>query len=285
MALSGQVFAKCLMEPIQRKAPPRLRLSLAAYSLRQYLDSKAQSKQMSLFDFVDYCADLGLAGCELTSYYFPEACTNEYLTKLKMHCHRAGVSVSGGAIRNDFCSTNPVSIERDLKHTRDWIDRYALLGAPTIRIFAGDQQAGEDVKITAQRCAANCELACNYAATKGIMLALENHGGITATADGLLQIVTQVDSPAFGVNFDSGNFHGQDPYGELELIAPYAVNAQVKVEIQRSGQKVESDLQRVLAILRKVNYSGWVALEYESDEDPLVAIPKWVKRLKPLMDG
>ena len=75
-----------------------------------------------------------------------------------------------------------------------------------------------------------------YAAEKGVTLALENHGGITATPDADPQAGQGVDAPNFGVNLDTGNFHGDDPYADLAELAPYAVNVQVKTEIQPQGQ-------------------------------------------------
>ncbi len=275
------------VEPFERKAPGRLRLSLAAYSLRKYLAPKVdESHKMDLFDFVDFCRAQGLAGAELTSYYFPTDVTDDYLLRLKRHCHMQGVAISGGAIRNDFCSQDPAAVAADLAHTRLWIDRYALLGAPAIRIFAGKEIADEELGETLNRCAKICELACAHAKQRGIFLALENHGGVTAQAEGLLAIVKQVNSSAFGVNFDSGNFRAtDDPYAELAMIAAYAVNAQIKVEIHAAGKTQETDLARVLNILREAGYSGWVALEYEAAEEPLDAIPRWLDKLKPLVDG
>lgn len=275
------------MEPIERPQPSRMRLSLAAYSFRKYLQPIGDKPaQMDLFEFVDFCHQHGLAGAELTSYYFPVSVDDAYLLKLKRHCHLRGVSISGGAIRNDFCQADPVGVARDLAHTRLWIDHYALLGAPAIRIFAGQSVAGEEPSMTLARCAKICQIACNDAAKQGVMLALENHGGVTARPQGLLEIVDQVDSTAFGVNFDSGNFNStDDPYAELEMIAPYAVNAQIKVEMQVKGEKQPADLTRITQILREAGYSGWVALEYEAAPDPLEAVPKWLEQLKPLVDG
>ncbi len=272
------------IEPFERKVPGTLRGSLAAYSLRKYLalDSKSD-KPMNLFDFVDYCRDQGLPGTELTSYYFPEDTNDEFILKLRRHCHLAGVSVSGGAIRNDFCSQDADKVARDIEHTKLWIDRYALLGAPAIRIFAGTQPKGESLSETLKRCAKHCQTVCDYAAEKGVFLALENHGGVTATAEGLLEIVHQVDSPALGINFDSGNFKLPDPYAELEKIAPYAVNAQIKVEVVVDGEKQLSDLPRVISILKNAGYSGWVALEYEAAEEPLEAIPGWLDKMTALL--
>lgn len=285
-SIAGHTKFLAAMDPLKRPDPAKLRLSLAAYSLRKYLSAKQTTSRMDLFDFVEFCRRQGLSGVELTSYYFPTVVSPKFLLDLKRHCHLLGMTISGGAIRNDFCSQDQSLIDAQLAHTRKWIDHYALLGAPVIRIFAGNQPKDEDSAVTLSRCAKHIEAACAYAAEKGLMLALENHGGVTAKAEGLLEIVKQVNSPAFGVNFDSGNFHSTaDPYAELEMIAPYAINAQIKVEMQVDGKDVEADLERIIKILRVAKYSGWVALEYESAEEPLEAIPKWLQQLKPLMDG
>lgn len=269
------------IEPFARPAPGTLQASLAAYSLRKYLSANSGSdKKMNLFDFVNFCGQQGLKGTELTSYYFPEDTDNAYILRLRRHCHLAGISISGGAIRNDFCTQDEAKLKSDIEHTKLWIDRYALLGAPAIRIFAGKQPAGEPLGKTLARCAKNCQTVCDYAADRGVFLALENHGGVTAQATDLLEIVHQVDSPALGINFDSGNFRLPDPYAELEKIAPYAVNAQIKVEVEVNGKKEHSDLERVTSILKNAGYSGWVALEYEAQEEPLVAIPKWLKKMQ-----
>lgn len=270
------------IDPFQRLKPAQLRLSLAAYSLRDFL-TKPDSG-WDLFKFVDYCHELGIPGAELTSYYFPKEVTTEYLVELKQHCHRRGVTISGGAIRNDYCQKDEAKLQADIEHTKLWIDRYAILGAPAIRIFAGNQPKGDEWGATVERCVKACETVSKYAATKGVYLGLENHGGVTAKAEGLLEIVKKVKAPSFGINFDSGNFRStSDPYAELAQIAPYAINAQIKVDIYPDGKHEQTDLKRVVQILRDSSYSGWVALEYEAKEPPLVAIPKWIDQLKPLM--
>lgn len=275
------------IEPFERPKPGQLRLSLAAYSLRKYLQpAKDEAKKMDLFAFVDFCFQQGIPGAELTSYYFPSEVTLDYLLKLKHHCHLRGMTISGGAIRNDYCQLDEAKVQQDLAHTNTWVDHYAVLGAPAIRIFAGNQPKDESASVTLKRCAKHCETACAYAAQKGVMLALENHGGVTAKSEGLLEIVRQVNSPAFGVNFDSGNFRlTDDPYAELAQIAPYAVNAQIKVDIYPSGNHQPTDLARVLNILRDAGYSGWVALEYEAKDEPLEAIPRYLDQLRKLIDA
>ena len=275
------------IDPFDRPTPGKMRLSLAAYSMRKYLaPEREEPRKMDLFEFVDFCHQHGLAGAELTSYYFPTEITDPYVLELKRHCHLRGITISGGAIRNDFTTPDEAKLAADLEHTRRWVDIYALLGAPVIRIFAGNQVADEELSSTLARCARNCESACRYAEEKCVLLALENHGGVTAKASDLLDIVRQVDSAAFGVNLDSGNFQSSaDPYAELALIAPFAVNAQIKVEMHEDGKTVPADLSRIINILRDSGYSGWVALEYEAADEPLEAVPRWLDQLRPLVDG
>ena len=73
--------------------------------------------------------------------------------------------------------------------------------------------------------------------------------GSPATPEQILKLVKAIDAPNFGVNLDTGNFHGDDPYAEIAELAPYAVNVQVKTEIQRNGAeaKEEADLARLIA--------------------------------------
>jgi sugar phosphate isomerase/epimerase len=284
------------IDPFSRPTPGRLRLSLAAYSLRSELaGTKEKSASMDLFGFVDYCRKLGLDGAELTSYYFPEIASldaNEfdplfaYAGRLKRHCHLAGITVSAGAIRNDFTSTNEATLAASQAHVARWVQIYQRLGTEAIRIFAGNQPSSENWSQTLPRLVRQVESACRVAEANQMMLALENHGGVTATSKQLLEIVRAVESPAFGINFDSGNFRStNDPYAEMVEIAPYAINAQLKVDISIAGVEQETDVERVVKILRDSGYSGWIALEYESSASPREAIPKWIERLQKAIDA
>ena len=124
--------------------------------------------------------------------------------------------------------------------------------------------------------------ACAHAGTRGVILALENHGGIVSTAEQLLSIVKDVDSEWFGVNWDSGNFESADAYGALAAIAPYAVTSHIKANIGSPAGPVAADLSRVIGILRDAGYRGWLSLEYEEEEDAKVAVPKLLKELERL---
>src|SRR6516225_8195647 len=106
-----------------------------------------------------------------------------------------------------------------------------------MRIFAGGVAKDDSEDKARERCVASIQEACDHAAKFGVYLALENHGGITGTLEQILALVKAVKHDWFGVNLDTGNFHTDDPYGDLEKLAPYAVTVQVKTEVQPKGKK------------------------------------------------
>ncbi len=273
------------IEPINRTRPSHLKLSIAAYSYRDSLNgTKTKKATMDLFDFVNIAGDLGVDGVELTSYYFPPNVDSDYLHRLKQHAFNLGLDVSGTSVGNDFCHPAGPEREKNLALVRTWVDNAAELDAPVIRIFAGQKKKGQSEDEAVAQTVEGIKASLPYAIKKGVSLALENHGGITATPDQLLRLVKAVDSPNFGVNLDTGNFHGADPYADLAKIAPYAINVQVKTEISAAGsKKSEADLAREIEILRAAKYSGYVVLEYEAAEDPHKAIPQHIKKLRSLI--
>jgi sugar phosphate isomerase/epimerase len=158
------------------------------------------------------------------------------------------------------------------------------MGAPVIRIFAGTIPKGDTETAAVARCVECLNEVTPYAESKGVILALENHGGITSTPEQLLKLIeTAKPSPYLGINFDSGNFRTTDPYGDLEKIAPYAYNAQVKVEIAPQGKKELADLERIISILDKVHSRGYIVLEYEAAEEPTTSIPAYLQKLSGIL--
>jgi sugar phosphate isomerase/epimerase len=275
-ALTGAARA---IEPIARNGKAKFKFSLAAYSYRDLLGG--MNPKLTMADFVSDCAKFGLEGTELTSYYFPKNLTHDYLHLLAAQCFRLGLDVSGTAIGNDFGHPPGEKRLKEIATTKQWIDFAATLGAPVIRIFAGHDQPGSTPAQAHSLMVSAIEECCEHAGKKGIYLALENHGGPTATAEGLLSFVRDVNSPWFGVNLDSGNFASADVYGDLAKIAPYAVNAQVKVVVTNDKkEKSPMDFKKLAAIMREAHYRGYIVLEFEEKGDPREECPKYLDQIR-----
>ena len=271
------------IEPFGRR--PRIRgVGLSAYSLKskmRWWRGKETQGDVDILGFLDYCGQLDLDGAELTSYFFPAPLERSYLNRVRRRAFLQGLDISGGAIGNNL--THPPgsdAAQAQLEYTQLWIDRFADLGAPFVRVFAGQPQAGADRPQVIRNVLANLGVALAHAERRGVMLAIENHD-FTTNLDDLLQIVEAVDSDWFGINWDSANLAPTpDPYAELARIAPYAITAQIKVMIRAGGKKVPADFGRLVEILRAAGYRGYLTLEYEEAEDPQSAIPKYIKQLR-----
>jgi sugar phosphate isomerase/epimerase len=281
LAVAAVTRSAPAIDPIARNGEPKFKFSLAAYSYRSLLQPRGgASPELTLVDFIDDCAKLGLEGTELTSYYFPKDATPEYVRSLRRHAFRLGLDVSGTAIGNDFGHPPGEKRDAEIAKAKQWIDNAEILGAPVIRIFAGHAKPGQTEAQTHTLMVQGIEECCDYAGKHGVHLALENHGGPTATAEGLLKFVRDVNSPWFGVNLDSGNFHSDDPYAELEQIAPYALNAQIKVVMSAGGKKTPADFARLAKIMRGANYRGYIVLEYEEAGDVRAECAKYLDQLR-----
>lgn len=278
--------------PFKRSGPARLRLSLAAYSFRDSFPTmrgKANAKAptsgaaMDMFKFIDYCAEHGCDGAELTSYFFSDE-SDALMLALRRHAYLRGLPISGTAVGNNFSHPKGAARDEQIAYTKKWIDKASLLGTSHLRVFAGmapkdfpRAEADKMVVATLQEVAA-------YAGQRGVFLGLENHDSIR-TAAALLPMVQAINSPWVGVNLDSGNFHGTDTYEDFAACVPYSVNVQLKAEVgHRAGGKVPADYKRFIQILRDGGYQGWVVLEYESS-NPAREVPKHLEQLRRLIDG
>src|SRR5258708_32549440 len=125
------------IEPIARPGRPLIKLSLAAYSFNRFMSLKGKTKPaMTMDDFVEFAAGIGLEAVEPTAYYFPET-TREYLTRFRGKCTRLGLDVSGTAIGNNFCKTDAAALRKEIESVKQWVENASLIGAKTISIFAG----------------------------------------------------------------------------------------------------------------------------------------------------
>ena len=272
--------------PIERSGPPRFHVGLAAYSLRDYFAYRkgnphkpsADGKAIDMIGFLDYCVAQNIDAAELTSYFFRPDADDAYFRDLKQAAFLRGVTISGTAIGNNFTIGKGPALEAEIASAMAWIDRASVLGAPHIRFFAGTGRQLEGNPQRLEEAAEALGRCAEHAAEHGIFLGVENHGNLTPQQ--MLALMRRVDSSWVGINLDTGNFHSDDPYRDLEMCIDYAVNVQVKVSMKTpQGEKYPADLKRVGKILRDGNYQGFVVLEYE-DSNPYDEIPAALVRLR-----
>jgi sugar phosphate isomerase/epimerase len=258
----------------------RLKTAICAYSFRTALADGS----LSYLDLVDMAVDNRIDGIDSTVYWFPRDGLDSFLVSFRRKAYLAAVELPSIAIRSDLCRPTAYEQEREAAWLRHWVDVSYRLGSSHIRVFGGKVPEGSNEDQAATWVAEILKRAADHAADRGVVLGLENHGGITSRAERIIQIVRAVDHPNVGINLDTGNFHSE-PYEQIEMCLPYAVNSQFKVQIRNeAGEHVPSDWDRIVRMFAKAGYRGYLALEYEAQEDPFTAVPRHLARLRELAE-
>ena len=255
-----------------------MRIGCCAYSYRRYLTSG----EMTLEGFVDLAADIGVEGVELTSYYFP-ATEKDYLHSLKRHCLVKGISVSGAAVGSKLTLASAEERAAEVRMVQEWLGHALELGAPELRVFAGVTPEGHTDDEAFEWAVAALQECVPVAAGKGVVMALENHGGITTTSAQVIRLIEAVDSQWLRVNLDTGNY-GMDPevepYEGMRRVARLSVTAHHKVLMKTSVGKIPVDVERVVSTLHEAGYRGFLNIEYGEDDDPMTGVPRVVEEIR-----
>jgi sugar phosphate isomerase/epimerase len=247
-----------------------IKIGCAAYSYRDYL----KDGRMSYEDFIEEAHNIGLDGVEMTLYWLPSR-EPQYFRNLKRIALSRGLPISCAGISTNFCNPDPMERERMIKTVEEGASIARELGAPALRVFGGYVPEGyfEEQAIlwtigALRRCV-------KYAEENGVVIALENHGGITARADSVIRIIEGVDSPWLRVNLDLGNYR-ESTYEDIAKTVPYAVHVHGKVSV---SENIRVDYEKVKRILEDEGYNGFISIEYEEKEDPKKGVHEFARYL------
>src|SRR5688572_5739626 len=273
-------------QPAGSAAPPRIKLAVSTYSYWHFRTEKYPIEQV-----IEDAARLGFDGVEILHRQMADE-SPAYVNKLKQLAFRHGLALPMLSIHQDFISDKAEERQKDVAHTISCIELAARLGIPAIRLNSGRWNTipsfddlmkvkGDEPPIKGYTdedafrwCIDGIQACLPAAEREGVLLALENHWGLTTKPENLLRIYQTVHSPWLGINLDTGNFPG-DPYPEIEKLAPYASIVQAKT-YYGGGEwyTLDLDYRRIAATLRRAKFRGWVSLEMEGKEDAATAVPK-----------
>ncbi|HQR92339.1 MAG TPA: sugar phosphate isomerase/epimerase family protein [Sediminibacterium sp.] len=257
-----------------------LKLSLNAYSFNDML----KSKSMSIEELIDFCAQMGFEGIDLTGYYFPgypQVPSDEFLYKIKRRAHLAGLSISGTGIKNDFAQLDAEKRKKDIQLVKDWIIVAAKLGAPVIRIFSGvDIPKGYSWEVIATWMAKDIQECVDFGKSQGVIVALQNHNDFIKNALEVQDLFKLVNREWFGLVLDIGSYQQGDPFSQIQATIPLAVNWQLKEEMYQDGKAVKTDVAKILKMILSSNYRGFIPIETLGKGDPKQNIAMIINKLK-----
>ena len=217
--------------------------------------------------------------------------SRKYLQNLKRRALIHGMDLCGISTHQGFVSPDKDVRQKNIERTANSIRLAHELGIPTMRVNTGrwgttksfdELMKNRGIEPPLQGYTdddgfpwviESFEKLMPLAEKYGVLMGLENHWGLGLTPEGVLRIVDAVDSPWLQVTMDTGNFL-EDPYARLQQLAPKTVFVQAKTYFGGGvWYTLDLDYPRIATILRKVNYQGYVSLEFEGQQDPKTAVP------------
>ena len=268
------------------------RFSVSTYSFWQFRGPKVPIETC-----IDQAARMNFDGLEILEMQMTDS-SNSYIQQLKRRAHSHGLALCGFSTHQGFISPDSTRRHDNIKKTISSIEQAYRLGIPTMRINTGrwgtiksfdtlmakrgieprldgftDDDAYKWVIQSIEECLPVAEKC-------GVVLGLENHWGLGRTAAGVLKIIQAIKSPWLQATLDTGNFL-ENMYQQMKALASSACFVQAKTyNGGGTWYTLDIDYPKVATILHDAKYSGWVSLEFEGKDDPLVAIPKNLKLLR-----
>jgi sugar phosphate isomerase/epimerase len=279
-------------QPVGAASRSPIKIAVSTYSYWHFRTPRYPVEKV-----IEDAGRLGFDGVEILHRQMGDE-SPAYVNTLKQAAFRNGLALPMLSIHQDFISDKPEERGEAVKHTIRCIELAERLGIPSIRLNSGRWNTipsfddlmkvkGDEPPIKGftdedafKWCIEGIQ-ACLPAAEKaGVLLALENHWGLTTKTENLLRIYKSVNSPWLGINLDTGNF-AVDPYPEIEKLAPHASIVQAKT-YYGGGEwyTLDLDYKRIAKTLRSAGFKGWVSLEMEGKEDPATAVPKSLEVLR-----
>ena len=278
---------------VSSRANP-LKLALSTYSYWHFRGPKPPVEET-----LEKAASLGVHGIDLLHRQMAidemgrlDSATHAYCQKIKRHALQCGVDLACLSVLQDFVSPDPAEREHWVAFTEKCIEIAYAMGIPCIRISSGRWKTIPDFEAFMKArgvepvlpgyteddgfkwCIESIHKCTELAEQRGVVLALENHWGLSGTPEGQLRIIDSVNSPWLGALMDTGNFL-ENPYDKLVKIAPKTAFVQAKT-YHGGGEfyTIDLDYVRIAKILRDAGYTGYVSLEMEGKENPDTAVPK-----------
>src|SRR5882672_10101415 len=287
-------------EPSLMLRKKRIKLGIATYSYWHF-----KTEKVPIETVIEKAAEIGVEALDILHRQMdiPEkepltAAHRAYLQKLKRHAFRNGIDLACLSIHQNFVSPDAAERQKHIDHTHKCLEIAYELGVPCIRLNSGRWNTIKDFDDLMKArgiepiiegyteddgfkwCIECIEKCIPKAEQCGVVMALENHWGLSRTPEGQLRLINAVPSPWLGALMDTGNFM-EDPYDKLRQIAPKTVYAQAKT-YYGGGEwyTLDLDYQRIARILKNAGYTGYVSLEFEGKEDPDIAVPRSIELLR-----
>jgi sugar phosphate isomerase/epimerase len=265
---------------------------LAAFP-KAYIDALCIDGSMTVQQWIEMAGTLEIDGLEFYSGFLELADTKNW-KRFRAMAADHGLAIPMFCCSPDFTHPDANFRREQVEHEKHWIDATAELGGAYCRVLSG-QRRPELSREAGLQHAADCIIAClDHAAACGVTLILENHykdnywdyPEFAQSTDMYCDLVSRIDSPHFGVNYDPSNafLAGEDPLALLEQVKRRVVTMHASDRYLSEGTLEDlrreegsqgyaarlrhgvigrgmNDYDAIFRTLQAVGFDGWISIE------------------------
>jgi sugar phosphate isomerase/epimerase len=264
---------------------------LAAFP-KCYIDDLCVHQTMTLFDWIEMASTLGVDGLEFYSGFLKDEPAFLEAVKDRLEKHRLQMPML--CCSPDFTQPNPELLNAEIEREKRMIELTAFFGGKFCRVLSGQRYPEVSREDGVSQVVTVLNLLLSFAEKNGVILTMENHykdgfwryPEFAQRMDVFLEIVEQIDSPWFGVNFDPSNtvLAGEDPIELLKRIKHRVVSMHASDRYLTSGtiedlRKEENeigyanrlahgvigkglnDYDAIFTILSEAGFDSWISIE------------------------
>jgi sugar phosphate isomerase/epimerase len=119
-----------------------------------------------------------------------------------------------------------------------------------------------------------------YGKQHGVIVGLQNHNDFIKTPAHVHYIMERVNDEWFGLINDTGGFRNGDPYADTREVIKYSVNWQLKEKLFINSVEADIDLCRMIDIIKKSDYNGYIPIETLGDGDPKIKVKAMIEAVR-----
>jgi sugar phosphate isomerase/epimerase len=264
---------------------------LAAFP-KCYMDQLCVDRTMSVFEWIDLAATLGVDGLEFY-WGFLEA-DSAFLEKVKASLEKHKLAMPMLCCSPDFTQQDPSLLQKEIDREKQMIEITAFFGGKFCRVLSGQKRPELSREAGVAQVVRVISSLLPFAEKNGVVLTMENHykdnywqyPEFAQKMEVFAEIVDQIDSPWFGVNYDPSNtiLAGEDPLVLLERVKHRVVTMHASDRYLKTGTiedlrkeensvgyasrlshgvigKGMNDYDKIFSTLASVGFNSWISIE------------------------
>ena len=264
---------------------------LAAFP-KCYMDELCVDRTMSLADWIEIGATLGVEGLEFYSGFLED---NEvFLNKTRALLEKHGLQMPMLCCSPDFTEPDPELLDKEVQREKRMIEVTAFFGGKYCRVLSGQRRPGLSTEAGIAQVVRVIKGLLPIAEKNGVILSMENHykdsywryPEFAQKMAIFTAIIEQIDSPWLGVNYDPSNtlLAGEDPLEMLNRVKYRVVSMHASdrylsrgtlEDLRREEEVIGyagrlshgvigkglNDYDKIFSTLNSVGFSSWISIE------------------------